>query len=169
MKTKEERMPKLVIKPEFINTSWGYGLEDNVNLMICPFCLSPLHYIKINWGVVAENGFIQVMHNRSERCYQLREIGLSVYCAECGEFIECYSKWFYPEDRMITNFYDLDELGMDERAEIQNCLSQFNQKGDFVSRYKSNVFDNLKEELKKYEKKHPIKNSKKINLRRRNK
>lgn len=156
-KTKSERIPKLIIKPEDIELTGGYGLEDNPNLMLCPYCLSPLHYIKIEWGIVAEDDEYQVLGNKSKRSYALREIGFIVYCAECGDFIENFSKYFYPEDKVISDIGLFDELDMEERAEIWNCLTQWNQKNDFESRYKSPIFENLKLKIKEYEKKYPIK------------
>ncbi len=155
----KERIPKLVIKAGVIKDACC-GIGNDPNLILCPHCLSPLHYIKITWGVIAERDFL-LGYNSSERMYSLREIGFTLYCAECGEFIEHYDKWVYPEDKIIMTMDGTDmDWDIDERAEIQNCLTQFNQKGDFKSRYKSQIFSDLKAELKKYEKKHPIKKKK---------
>ena len=156
MKTKE-RIHKLVIKPEDIEAKTIGSISSHSNLLLCPYCKSPLHYTITRWGVVAEESLFQTLHNRDERCYSLREVGLWVYCAECGDSIDDYSKWFYPEDKMVLDWTDLDEVDDEERAEIKVCLSQFNQKGTFKARYKSSVFERLKEELINYEKEHPIK------------
>ncbi len=151
----KERIVKAVIKADQIKDKCGWDLSSNENLVVCHSCMSALFYIKINYGVVAEDNDWLVMGNRSSRTFALREIGFNVYCAECGDFIEDYSKYFYPEDKLV--FYDLDELYDDDRAELLVCLNQFNQKRDFTARYKNVLFDNLKKKLNEYEKKHPEK------------
>jgi len=160
----KERIHKLVIKPCDIDNSKGcFQINTNNNLLLCDDCKSPLFYIKINWGVVIEDNFYGIMYNKNNRVYCLREIGFVVYCAECSSYKEDYGKYFYPEDKIILSHFDLEELDDDERAEIHICLNQFNQKGDFTSRYKSGVFVDLKNKLIEYEKKHKIKENKKIN------
>jgi len=134
-----------------------WDLSVNENLVVCPDCKSIINYIKIEWGVVAEDNNYMVVGNRGKKTYQLREVGFIIYCAICGSFIENYGKWFYPEDRIIINLGMIDDLDAEERAEIEVCLSQFNQKGDFKARYDSPVFTELKKKLIDYEKKHPIK------------
>lgn len=149
----ERTMAKLVLKPSEVVRG---GFDDIDNLMTCYDCKSTLFYIKVEYGIVAnENDFWTVGH-RSKRDYTLREIGFAMYCAECGDFRENYGKFFYPADRLLM-FDVLDTCDADEKAEIENCLTQFNQKGDFKTRYNSNIFKELKKSLVEYEKKHPIK------------
>ena len=156
MKTDKERIHELVIKAGDIDGNYGWGIAGNENLVVCPDCMGVLHYIKIEWGVVVDESEFMVMWNRGKRTYALREIGFSLYCAKCGRFIENYEKFFYPEDKLITDIEILDELSEEDRAEIWNCLNQFNQKGNFTPRYKATVFENLKKKLLEYEKKHPL-------------
>lgn len=154
----EKYMPELILKAGEIETSHGWKIGHHENLCSCWDCNSNLFYPIINWGIVANEDEYMVMWNRSKLTYSLREIGINLYCAKCGSFLENYSKYFYPADKLILDLGLLDnELDEDERAEIWNCLNQWNQKGDFKSRYKSTLFNHLKEQLKNYEKKHPIK------------
>ena len=81
------------------------------------------------------------MGNKDNRTFTLREIGLSVYCAECGCFHEHYSKWFYPEDRLVMAFDELEDV---EMPEVEYCLNQFNQKKDFKPQYKWRELKELK-------------------------
>lgn len=150
----EKRIPELVIIPSQIGSERKLTCSDD--FVSCYDCNSHLFYIVMEWGVVAENKGYEVVGDRSERSYQLREVGFVLYCAKCGCFKENYGKYFYPEDTLIMP--DLFDLGIDEdeRAEIDNCLHQFNQKGSFESRYKAPVFDELKGKLEEYERKHPI-------------
>jgi hypothetical protein len=157
----QERITELVIKAGDITDRSGWRLSTNENLVSCSGCLSHLVYVKINWGVVAEDYEWMVQYNRGKTVYALREVGLVLYCAKCGEFIEDYCKYFYPEDKMVFYDFTFDELDADERREVEVCLHQFNQTGKFTSRYKSDLFFNLKKSLDEYEKKHPLINQNK--------
>ena len=154
MKDNPEQIKKLVIKPSEIEDNNSWRLILGKNLHSCGDCNSNLTYIKIEWGVVAEDDTYQVMGNRSKRMYISREIGLTVYCAECGCFDEYYSKWFYPEDKLIMRFEDIEEA---EMLEVDYCLNQFNQKGDFKPQYSFSELGELKKKLLEYEKKHKLK------------
>ena len=121
-------------------------------------CNSNLTYIKVNWGVVAEDNDYGVMGNKDNRTYSLREFGLTIFCVECGCFYERYSKWFYPEDKIIMSFDELEEA---EMCEVEYCLNQFDQKKDFKPQYKWHELDELKKKLREYEIKYPIKEEKK--------
>ncbi len=158
MKDNPEQIRKLVIRPDEIQGEDSWSISLNKNLFSCRDCNSNLVYVKIKWGVVAEDMSYGVLGNRGNRTYALREIGLSVYCAECGCFHEHYSKWFYPEDKLIMSF---DELEDAEMPEVEYCLNQFDQKGDFKPQYKWSELKELKEKLREYEKKYPIKVEKK--------
>lgn len=157
----EKYIPKLIIKAGDIETSHGWGIARHNNLCTCYDCNSNLFYVVIQWGVVANEDEFQILGNRSKLTYTLREVGFNLYCAECGAFLENYSKFFYPDDKLILDLGLIDnELDDDERAEIQNCLNQWNQKLDFQSRYRSPLFTNLKQKLKEYEAKYPRKSEK---------
>lgn len=151
MKAKD-RIPKLVILPGEISDNTGFALNLNEDTVTCNDCGSHLFYIKIEWGVVVEEHDYGILGNRSKRIYALREVGFALYCAECGQFEESYWKWFYPEDKVICTW---DEINGAEKSEIEYCLRQFDQKGDFTPQYKCAEVNLLKEKLKEYEKKHP--------------
>ncbi len=153
----KKRILKTVILPSEIEAStWGFSNHDNkIN---CDDCNSNLFYANITWGVVEEESTWQIMGNRSKRTYALREIGLCLYCAECGCFEEDYAKWFYPKDKTVCTW---DELDGAEREEVNHCLNQWDQKGTFTPLWKSSELNILKENLKEYEKKNPIKHKKK--------
>jgi len=165
IKTKEKIL-KLVIKPSEIEQGkWGNGftLGTNNNILCCQDCKSVLFYNVLKYAVLEDDDFeFQVMGNRSVRTYSLRETGMVCYCAECGNYVEDYHRWFYPKDKIVFEEFVMDELDEWERAELENCLHQWNQKGDFVSRIKSHMFDELKIALIKYEKKYPIKEKIKV-------
>ncbi len=156
MKSKE-MMHKLVINPNDIvaDSCWGMDLKEKG--LWCHDCGSHLMYGEIEWGVVAEDYNYGVMGNKDNRQYALREIGIHFHCAECGSFIENYSKWFYPEEKLIMIYEDIDMLDGVERLEIEHCLHQFNQKKDFTPLYKYHGLNKIKEKLLEYEKNHPIK------------
>ena len=158
MKDNPEQIRKLVIRPDEIEDENSWKMSLNQNLHSCENCNSNLIYIKVNWGVVVEDSWYGIMGNRSNRTYSLREIGLNVYCAECGCFHEHYSKWFYPEDKIIMRF---DELEDAEMPEVEYCLRQFDQKKDFKPQYNWGELNELKRKLLEYEKKYPVEEEKK--------
>ena len=159
MKDNLKQIKKLVISPDEFDDENNFSLSLHDNLVSCRSCGSNLSYVKIRWGIIAEDNWFEILGDRGNRRYELREIGLDVYCAECGDFNEFYSKWFYPEDKLIIGFDELEDV---EMHEIKHCLNQFNQKGNFKPLWKNYKVDLLKEKLIEYEKKHPIKVEKKI-------
>ncbi len=159
MKDNPEQIKKLVIKPNEIEDDNSWRLSLNKNLISCNDCNSNLNYIKLEWGIVAEDDDFQIMGHRDKRNYRLREVGITIYCAECGCFDENYSKWFYPEERFIMRFDELEEA---EMPEIDYCLNQFNQRGDFKPQYSFSELGELKKKLLEYEKRYPLKVKKKI-------
>ena len=159
MKDNPKQIKKLVILPSEIDTGNHFGLSLHNNLVSCSSCGSNLSYIKIRWGVIAEDNWYGILGDRNNRRYELREIGLVVYCAECENFNEFYLKWFYPEDKLIIDFDELDDV---EMYEVKHCLYQFNQKGNFKYLWKDSKLNLLKENLLDYEKKHPIRDKKKL-------
>jgi DNA-directed RNA polymerase subunit RPC12/RpoP len=151
----KKRFPKLVIVPSELSQESFY----NKDFIKCPYCNSNLIYVRIDEGIIKEENWYGVMGNKSNRTYRVQEVGFSFYCAECGDFIEHYAKFFH-DDEIVHEFEkDLDE---DERAEIEYCLSQFNQKRDFVPQYKFPELNIIKEKLLEFEKKYPEKEEKKI-------
>jgi len=156
MKSKE-MIHKLVINPVDIENDNYWGLDLKEKGLWCPDCGSHLMYGEIEWGVVAEILDYGIMGYHDNRQYTLREIGIHFHCAECGCFIETFSKWFYPEDKLVITYTDIDMLDGVEKVEIEHCLQQFNQKKDFTPLYKYNGLTTLKEKLLEYEKKFPIK------------
>ena len=157
----QERMPKLVIKPDEIDGPDAFGLNLNDNTVTCLDCGSHLFYIKEDLGVVAEESDYGIWGNRpnkNNRTYRVREVGLSIFCAECGAFNEIYHSFCYDKDTIVCSW---DELGGAEKVEVEYCLHQWDQKGDFTPQWKSTETNVLKEKLIEYEQKHPIKLEKK--------
>ncbi|MFW9872095.1 MAG: hypothetical protein ACFFG0_03260 [Candidatus Thorarchaeota archaeon] len=154
MLKEQNRIPKLILTPNQIDSNSSFQVADNEQLTMCDECKGTLFYIEKVWGVVCEDLIYGIINYKEKRMFSFREIGLNVYCAECGEFNESYSKWFYPEDRLIMTFNDFENT---EQIEIQHCLNQFNQKHDFKTNYKNFELDILKEKLNSYIKKHKIK------------
>ncbi len=156
MKSKE-MMHKLVINPNDIEADSCWGLDLKEKGLWCPDCGSHLMYGELQWGVIAEDMDYGVLGYIDNRQYRLIEIGIHFHCAECGCFIENYSKWLYPIHRIVITYEDIDMLDGVEKLEIEHCLHQFNQKKDFTPLYKWHGLNMLKEKLLEYEKKHPIK------------
>ncbi len=147
----KEKIAKLVFTADSIENNKGWSLVQRENPLLCDYCKSPLFYIDIVWGVVEEVHLlgIKVVNEDHKYHYFLREVGFNLYCAECGHFHEHYDKYFYPEDKVVCYWND-EELDYAEKEEIWYCLSQFNQKGDFIPRYKSSEMKYLKIKLEEY-------------------
>jgi len=152
----KERIPKLILTPDSIELQdSGWRLSTQEQLTMCNNCHSNLFYIEPRYGIIVEefDGF-GVMYYKEDRQFRLTEIGLSTYCAECGCYNEGYYKYFYPEDKVIMTFEDLNDV---EGIEINHCLNQYNQNHDFKPSYQLSETRELKEKLDKYIKEHPIK------------
>ena len=151
-----ERINKSVLTAGSIETRKGWSLAQKDNPILCEYCKSPLFYVGIDWGIVEESWLfndIKVLGKERDFQYHLREVGLILYCAECGHFHEHYSKYFYPEDKLVCSWND-EELDIVEMEEIKHCLEQFNRKGDFTPNYPSPETSFLKKKLREYEEKY---------------
>jgi len=157
----QNRIPKLILMPGQIDSFRSIGdLTTNDSLVNCYECNGNLFYVEKVFGVVAEEYDYGVVGNKNNRVYRLTEVGLALHCSECGDLYEHYSKWFFPEDKLVLYYTDLEDEGP-EYKEINYCLSQYNQKGDFTPEYKCSEVNILKTKLDEYEKAHPIKEEKK--------
>lgn len=148
----KNRIPKLVLTQDQIESNNSWRLSQRDLLERCDICGSNLFYFEKIYGVVVEDLDYGVLGYKEKRYFALREIGLNLYCAECGDFHEDFTKWFYPEDRVIMTF---DEIEDTEKVEIDYCLNQYNQKHDFTPRYKNMHLNELKEKLDEYVKNNP--------------
>jgi len=74
MKDNPEQIRKLVIRPDEIEDENSWRMSLNKDLHSCEGCNSNLTYIKINWGVVAEDNWYGIVGNKDNRTYSLREI-----------------------------------------------------------------------------------------------
>ncbi|MDO8563615.1 MAG: hypothetical protein Q7R87_01260 [Nanoarchaeota archaeon] len=151
-----ERITKLILKPNNIMTSRGWSLAQYDNPLSCYSCKSSLFYVHITWGVVDETDMhdFKVLGRDHKYQYWLREIGFGLFCAECGDFQESYFKYFYPEDKVVC-YWREDNLDLGDFEEIRHCLTQWNSKGDFKPNYNSSILQYLKNKLKEYELKKP--------------
>lgn len=149
-----ERINKSVLTADSIEGRGRWSLAQKENPVLCSYCKSPLFYVEIVWGIVEESKLLEIKILEKERksCYSLREIGLNLYCAECGHFNDDYYKYFYPEDKLVCSWSE-EELDLAEIEEIKYCLAQFNKKGDFIPSYSNKEMDYLKKKLKEYEEK----------------
>jgi len=153
----KEMIHKLVINPADIQGDSCWALDLKEKGLWCPDCGSHLIYGELQFGVIAEELNYGIRGYHDKRQYRLTEIGICFHCAECGGFIENYSKWFHPEDKLVITYEDIDMLDGVEKVEIEYCLEQFNQKKDFTPLYKYPGVDKLREKLLEYEKKHKLK------------
>lgn len=156
-----ERINKSVLTADSIDVRRGWSLSQKNNPVLCFYCKSPLFYVEIVWGIVEEEELLGISISERKTNYSLREIGLNLYCAECGHFHDDYCKYFYPEDKVVCSWND-EELNLAEAEEIKYCLAQFNRKGDFTPNYSNQETDYLKKKLKEYEEKFIIKNGTKL-------
>mgnify|MGYP001570464852 FL=1 len=147
-----ERINKSVLTADSIEAGKGWSLAQKDNPVLCSYCKSPLFYIGIVWGVTEESNLLGIKVLGKDRPFQysLREIGLNLYCAECGHFNDNYYKYFYPEDKVVCTWSD-EELDIAEAEEIKYCLEQFNRKGDFTALFHNREMDYLKKKLREYE------------------
>lgn len=146
---KDDRVPKLVILQSELSRR-----VMREKLKRCYDCNSNLTYVEETYGIVRETSNYGIVGNRSNTTYSLRIIQINLYCAECGNFVEDYFKVYNKDEIVYTFDDDLDE---DEKAEIEGCLHEFNQKGDFTPRWKYiSYIDDIKQKLLEDEKKHPI-------------
>lgn len=148
-----ERITKLILTADSIELRRGWSLAQKDNPLLCSYCKSPLFYVEIVWGVVdvtEEYKDFKVFGKEREPQYALREIGLQLYCAECGHFHEPYASYFYLLEKVVCSWND-EELDIAEAEEIKHCLDQMNQKGDFTPNYRSIQMDYLKKKLVSYE------------------
>ncbi len=155
----QTRIPKLILTPSQIEAGNRWRLKQNDIMESCYDCNSNLFYIEKQYGIIAEELDYGVVGYKEKRHFRLTEIGLNLHCAECGEFQENYTKWFYPEDLLVMTFDEVDDV---EQIEVEHCLSQYNQKHDFEPRYDCMAIFNLKEKLNEYIKNHTIKENKKV-------
>jgi len=152
----KERIPKLIIKPDEIEMNWNLKQEEQ--MFTCQSCGSMIFYVKKILGVIAEETDYQIYGWRGKRNYRIIEIGIDIFCSECGEHNEWYHTFRYDKDQVVCEY---DDIGGEETGEIEFCLRQFNEKGKFTPLFKTGEARLLKEKLLEYEKKHPIKINKK--------
>ena len=152
----KQKILKLVINPDKIEgqSIFSPRMDDNFVTCSCGSCL--MYFVK-KYGVIAETNYYGIMHNRNNRTFNCRTTCLMCYCSECGSFIDDYSKWIYPEDDLV---YVFDELNMSEKIEIDYCLRQFDQKGDFKENLVLSELKAMKKALIDYEIKYPFKEKK---------
>ena len=150
----KKRIPELVIIPDQIKGSTFWGLKLEENMFTCQDCGSMIVYVQKILGVTANDLDYSIVGWRSMRDYRISEIGINLYCAKCGESIELYHNFCWQKDQVVCEY---DALEGEEMVDIEYCLRQFNEKGDFVPRFKTGETKLLKEKLVEYEKKHPLK------------
>ncbi len=159
-----ERINKSVLIADSIKSTRRWSLAQQDNPVLCSYCKSPLFYLEIVWGIIEEEKReFKVMGKEREPQFWIREVGLNLYCAECGHFNDDYFKYFYPEDRLVCLWND-EELDLADIEEIKHCLEQFNRKGDFTPNYNSVEVVFLKKKLLEYEKRNYPKNKKKLKI-----
>lgn len=139
----KKRIIKSIILPDEIEKCWGFTQHEN--RYICLDCGSLLFYIQRVMAVTYDVTDYQISGYKDKGCYSLSECGLKVYCAECGRFQEIY---FYDKVKIVCEF---DELDNAEKEEIDYCLAQYNQRREYVPRFKNPSVEILKEKLKEYE------------------
>lgn len=138
----KKRIIKAVILPDEIKEE--YFFTQNEDRCVCNGCGSLLFYIKKIFGVVHEELTYGIVGHKDKHQFRLQEVGHKIYCAECGEFQEIY---FYEKVDVVCEFNDLDNP---DKEEIDYCLAQYNQKKDYIPRYKTSSVEILKQKLKDF-------------------
>jgi len=154
----KQRIPKLIVRADQIEGSGCFGLTHEEEMYKCYDCGGMIFYVKKILGIVAEESDFQIMGYRSKRRYSICPIGFNIYCSECSCFREDFSSFQYDKDAVVCSYDDIDG---EEIAEIEFCLRQFNEKGNFTPLFATGESRVLKEKLMEYEKEHPIKVEKK--------
>jgi hypothetical protein len=149
----KKRIPKLILTPNQIESEDNWRFGGCEKLTFCDTCHSNLFYINKVYGVVVENLDYDILGYKEKRIFKLREVGLRLYCAECGEFEDDYSSFKYFKDEVIM---DLSELDGGEKQEIEHCLDQYNHTHTFKENYGFTELKILKEKLDEYVKNNPI-------------
>ncbi|MAG77630.1 MAG: hypothetical protein CL811_12820 [Colwelliaceae bacterium] len=147
-----ERINKSIITADSIEARKGWTLANKDNPVLCHYCKSPLFYIGLVWGIVDESDFNKEFKviGQEHGSYYMREVGLILYCAECGHFHEHYYKHFFPNDKIICTWDD-EEIDIAEIEEIRYCIAQYNKNGDFEPHFNNCQMNYLKKKLREYE------------------
>jgi hypothetical protein len=149
------RIPKLIIPVgKFFDKNYSV-LHININTYTCNECGSHLMYVRKEKGVIVDNEPEYGIGNyRKKRHYDIRTVGYSFYCAECGDFRDnTYTKIYNDEDIIeVLSFADEDEY-----MEIRRMLQHYNENGEFKQELKDVIeAQNVKDAIEKYEKENPI-------------
>ena len=138
----KKRVIKSIIRADEID----YSFSTDEDKKICYSCNGTIFYIKKLNGVIREELDYGIVGYKDKIQYALREYGFKVYCAECGEFEDIY---FIDKVDLI---HELDDLGGEDKEEIEWCLGQFNQKKTYEPMYKSTEVELMLDKLKETEK-----------------
>jgi len=147
-----DRILKIVIKPSKIEARNKWSLAEKENLWNCYDCKGHLFYARVEHGVVKENTEYQILGHKNKTNYSLREIGMSLYCAECGSFQEFWNKNFYDTNQLIISWDD-KELDGAEKEHIEQALEEYNMTrtiNEQIKKYCPEIIA-LEKELKKSE------------------
>lgn len=148
---------KYVVAVDSIETRGGWTLAQKENVARCPNCGGNIFYVRKEHGVVDESDDHEdLFREKDMRCYHLRQIGLALYCAECGEMEDFYDKFFHPTDKVVCSWDD-EELEYGEMEEVNFALLQFNKTGKMKLGYSDSNIKYLQRKLEEYEKEHPKK------------
>ena len=160
MRQEKKFILKNVLTADSIDSrgSFGFGMEDNK--VICDDCLSPLFYVAKTWGIVEETWDYNVVGFRGKQNLALRELGLALFCSECGAFNDDFDTWVYPDEKVVCTWKD-DGLDYAEKEVIQAAINSYNRTGEVKGFYESSEIKYLREKVREYEEKNNIKTVKK--------
>lgn len=149
----KERIPKLVLLPSSIECR-GWSLADKDNTFECYDCKSRLFYVRQQFGIVDEGPMVyQVLgyKNKDEPHIAFRQVGLALFCAECGSFNDDFYKYFYPVEKTICTWDD-DELAIAEKEEIELVIDIFNRTGkiEIKDMFGSSQLNYMKKKIEEY-------------------
>lgn len=158
MRQEKNTILKNVLTPNSIETRGSWSLAHKDNIIQCMECKGSLFYVRRQWGIVEEETMMGIEvagYKRGNRYLVMREIGLALYCGECGQFEDDFSTWVYPEDKTICTWDD-EELGIAEKEEVYQAIDVYNHTGEVKANYESGQIRYLREKVKEYEKKNNI-------------
>jgi len=155
----EKRIVEYVIVPDGIETRGHWTLAQKENMFECSTCGSHLFYVRQEHGIVDETQDRDILIAGWKYNYALRVVGLALYCAKCGEFMEDYFRYFYPKDALVCTWDD-EDLEYEEIEDLRWMIHRYNttgnikkEKGSYVSSEQRYVLS----KIKKYEEENKIK------------
>lgn len=141
----EARIPKLVLKKIEIETK-----NFNIDCTECYECNGNLFYIAEEFGIAYEGDYKVSGYVFKKGSLSLTNVGMTLFCAECGSHNEGYNKWMFDDDKIVHS-WDRDDLDADDKDMIEVFLSKLNKTGKVNGKgYYYVIDDEVKKKIEKW-------------------